>query len=422
MGDPLQPVILKEDIIVGRAAADKAMKYQGWPTVCVDENDTLYVVCSGNRLAHVDPFGETWMYRSTDGGVTWHTPVTINGGDGRYLDNRDAGITYLGNGKMLLNYFRLATYEYHVTDNHTPPPFYLRWQDMLTGYHAAGKTDLTVDKVLAKWDMLTAMEKEGGAFVRLSTDYGKTWSEEYPTPISSPHGPTVLRKAFKLSEDNGNSKILAPGTPVFVGCSTYPWAYRQRSGDNTAYHPNTCYAIYSSDGGKTWNFIKALKDPKENTLLREPYALQMPSGDIFTVFRTNNDINTEFELYTDTLFNGTDSTAHHWGTPRATGIQGVPAHLLQMENGTLLMTYGWRLPPYGQRGRMSLDGGKTWEEEFILSTVKNPQASKNDLGYPTTVQLSDGTLVTVYYQPSGSDTHPSILCTRWRFGEKEITV
>ncbi len=410
------PVILNEDIIVGRVDAEEPMKYQGWPTVCVDENDTLYAVCSGNRLEHVDPFGETWMYKSTDGGLTWSAPVTVNGGDGRYLDNRDAGITYLGNGKMVLNYFRLATYEYHVTDSYTPAASNLLWQDMLTKYHAESKTDVTVADVLAKWDTMTAIEKEGGAFVRVSYDYGATWSEEYPTPISSPHGPTVLTKEFTLSDGNGNCTILAPGTLVFVGRSTYAVPYRERTGDQTEYRSNTCYAIYSTDDGKTWHYMAALNDLQDGTLLREPYAVQLPSGDIFSVFRTNDDINTEFELYTNTLFSGTDGTAHAWGSPQATGIEGVPAHLLQMGNGALLMTYGWRLPTYGQHARVSYDGGKTWGEEFILSAVKNPQASKSDLGYPTTVRLSDGTLVTVYYQPSGSDKHPSILCTRWRFG------
>lgn len=418
MEDGLQPVILQEDIIVGRVDANHAMNYQGWPTVCVDEKDTLYVVCSGNRLAHVDPFGETWMYRSTDGGFTWSGPITINGGDGRFLDNRDAGITYLGNGKMLLNYFRIAAYEYCESEKHTPPAFYLRWQEMLTKAHAEGQTGILVSDVFAKWDTLTNLEKEGGAFTRVSYDYGKTWSEEYPTPISSPHGPTVLKEPFKLSDGMGNSVILQPGTLVFVGRSTYSWAYSQRSGDKTAYHPNTCYVLYSIDDGKTWNLIKALNDPEENLLLREPYAVQLPSGHLFTVFRTNNDINTEFELYTDMLYDGTENAAHHWGTPQATGIQGVPAHLLQLDNGALLMSYGWRLPPYGQRGRVSFDGGTTWGEEFILSTVKNPQASKNDLGYPSTVQLSDGTLVTVYYQSFGSDTHPSILCTRWQLEKR----
>ncbi len=408
--------ILGEDIVVGRVDADAAMKYQGWPTVCIDENDTLYAVCSGNRLEHVDPFGETWLYKSTDGGVTWSDPVTVNGGDGRYLDNRDAGITYLGNGTMVINYFRLATYEYNETENYKPDPTYVRWQEALTQYHAEGKTDITVADVLAKWETMTAMEKEGGAFVRISHDYGKTWSEEYPTPISSPHGPTVLTKAFTLSDGNGNCTTLEAGTLVYVGRSTYAGAYRDRSGDKTEYRSNACYAIYSTDNGKTWHFMAELADLNDGTLLREPYAVQLQNGDIFSVFRTNNSINTEFELYTNTLFSGTESTAHAWGTPQATGINGVPAHLLQMQNGALLMTYGWRLAPFGERARISYNGGLTWGEEIILSTVKNPQASKSDLGYPTTVQLSDGTFVTVYYQPSGSDTHPSILCTRWRMG------
>ncbi len=411
------PEILAEDIIVGRVDANAAQNYQGWPTVCVDENDTLYAVCSGNRLDHVDPFGETWMYKSTDGGVTWSGPVTINGGDGRYLDNRDAGITYLGNGKMVLTYFRLATYEYHVTDKYTPTQSNLEWQEILTEYNQAGKIDITVEDVIAKWETLSPLEKEGGAFVRVSDDYGATWSEEYPAPVSSPHGPTVLNKNFRLSDGEEVYRTLLPGTLVWVGRTCYINQYQQRSNDPTRYKSNTCYAIYSVDNGKTWEYLAELPDALNGEILREPYAVQLQNGNIFMAFRTNNSINTTFEIYTNTLYSGTSSTPHKCGLPRVTGNSGVPPHLTILSGGALLMTYGWRLSPLGERARISYDFGQTWGEEIILSTIDNPQASKNEVGYPTTVQLSDGTLVTVYYQPAGNDMHPSILCTRWKFGE-----
>ena len=41
----------------------------------------------------------------------------------------------------------------------------------------------------------------------------------------------------------------------------------------------------------------------------------------------------------------------------------------------------------------SQDGGKTWGEEHILT-----EAYCNDLGYPATVELPDGSLITVYYE------------------------
>ena len=36
-------------------------RYQGWPTVCKDENGVLYTVCSGNRLGHLCIFGKNYL-------------------------------------------------------------------------------------------------------------------------------------------------------------------------------------------------------------------------------------------------------------------------------------------------------------------------------------------------------------------------
>jgi sialidase-1 len=41
-------------------------------------------------------------------------------------------------------------------------------------------------------------------------------------------------------------------------------------------------------------------------------------------------------------------------------------------------------------------------------------APDTDLGYPSTVELSDGSLLTVYYQKYAGDEKCSILQTRWR--------
>ena len=87
---------MKQGIIYRKT--DGPFRYQAWPSVCCDENGVLYAVCSGHRVAHVCPFGKNLMFTSHDGGETWSPPIIVN--DTR-LDDRDAGITYLGNGKMI---------------------------------------------------------------------------------------------------------------------------------------------------------------------------------------------------------------------------------------------------------------------------------------------------------------------------------
>ena len=55
----------------------------------------------------------------------------------------------------------------------------------------------------------------------------------------------------------------------------------------------------------------------------------------------------------------------------------------------------------------SCDGGKTWANETVIS----PDLECHDIGYPSTIELSDGSLITVFYskQNGGSE----ILQQKW---------
>ncbi len=98
---------------------------------------------------------------------------------------------------------------------------------------------------------------------------------------------------------------------------------------------------------------------------------------------------------------------------RIPSVVGAPAHFLELSNGAVLLTYSYRVGTRGVRGCLSYDGGVTWDtEEFEISN--NTSTKNNDLGYPSTVELADGTLITVYYQPYGDDYPSSLLYTKWK--------
>jgi hypothetical protein len=80
--------------------------------------------------------------------------------------------------------------------------------------------------------------------------------------------------------------------------------------------------------------------------------------------------------------------------PRPIGVWGLPSHLLRLKDSRLLMTYGHRRKPYGNQARVSSDNGQTWSEAMIVSG----DGKGGDLGYPSTVQLGDGSLLTVWYE------------------------
>lgn len=92
-----------------------------------------------------------------------------------------------------------------------------------------------------------------------------------------------------------------------------------------------------------------------------------------------------------------------------------PADLTQLDNGKIILTYAIR--NQGMQSiayRISQNDGRTWSAPRCLVELKDVK----DFGYPSTVQISDSSLITAYYS-SGLEFHNryhmgTIL---WRFGQ-----
>ena len=65
--------------------------------------------------------------------------------------------------------------------------------------------------------------------------------------------------------------------------------------------------------------------------------------------------------------------------------------------------------PYGIRAKLSKNDGVSWGEEIILED-NIPNA---DIGYPASVQLKDGNILTVWYQYCGDDSLASVIYKEW---------
>ena len=74
------------------------------------------------------------------------------------------------------------------------------------------------------------------------------------------------------------------------------------------------------------------------------------------------------------------------------------------------MSYGHRRKPYGNQARLSADNGQTWSEPMTISG----DGSGGDLGYPSTVELSDGSLLTVWYEALKKGQNALLRQARWR--------
>ena len=84
-----------------------------------------------------------------------------------------------------------------------------------------------------------------------------------------------------------------------------------------------------------------------------------------------------------------------------------PPALVVMRSGAWCVAYGWRDEPYGLRCRFSHDEGRTWEPEIIL----RDDAVCWDLGYPRMVENASGQLVVAYYYNDVPDAERYIAVT-----------
>ena len=345
------------------------MRYFGWPTVARLTDGSLMAVASGFRLWHLCPFGRTVLWRSYDEGATWSEPSLLNDDP---LDDRDAGVMSLPGGDALVSWF--------VSD--------------LRSYLPKLPKEIQRDsaQVFAAYDE-EIVRKSLGSFVRRIHADG-TADAPIPVQVSAPHGPIRLH----------DGAILYVGIPF------------GRVDDNGKLHfamenylTNEVLAIRSDDEGRTWRTLGTIRPPADDIHFYEPHAVELPDGRLLCAIRSDP---------TTWLSESADGGLT-WTEPRIIIEEGYPPHLLRHSSGVLVLSYGYRKAPFGQRIALSYDDGRSWETDWSLRD--DGPAEFWDLGYPSTVELSDGSLYTVYYQKiaGGDFLEASILASHWTLPSKE---
>jgi hypothetical protein len=111
------------------------------------------------------------------------------------------------------------------------------------------------------------------------------------------------------------------------------------------------------------------------------------------------------------LFRSVDN-GKTWEAPlRATGRNEINGHLTRLKDGRLLLTYGVRVAGrHGVCAKFSSDEGKTWGEPLRIA-----HSFVSDCGYPSSVQLANGAIVTAYYSKDAPEYNGYHMgCATWR--------
>jgi len=345
------------EILETKVLCKETNRYIGWPTIARTNSGELLVVFSGNRDAHVCPYGVTQMVRSRDNGKTWTEQVTINNTP---LDDRDAGIIQTRSGTLVVSWFTSLAF--------AAPKYLARhpeWQR-----HAEKLGPETRSRWLGNW-------------IRRSLDGGKTWEPPVKQNVSAPHGPIQLR----------DGRLLYVGT-------------------GSVEDRKVIGVEESRDDGISWHLIATIPIASEDSIRYywEPHVAELPDGKLVAMFRYQPKDRSQCYLRQSESRDGGKT----WTVTHKTPIWGYPPHLLVLKNGWLLVVYGVRREPFGERACISRDGGETWdiEHEITLSPAMN-----DDLGYPASVQLDDGSLWTVYYQVDRPGEKTCLMGTHWRLRE-----
>ena len=209
-------------------------------------------------------------------------------------------------------------------------------------------------------------------WMRRSTDSGRTW-EEKPIHEQLPFFAHLVCRF--------NPTVLDDGALVFFA---YGYGKEARySGSRSS-----AYYLRSTDAGDTWGLVMMAdgKHSSSDNGFTEIFPVVHSDGRIFSMLRT--------ELGQDAYAVRSFDGGKTWSQPERTPIRAKHPDLRSLKDGSFLCTYQRRFQePLGIRARFTSDMGQTWSEEVV---IRDGIPISNGLASPLTLELSDGTLFTLF--------------------------
>lgn len=329
--------------------------YFAWPTIAKLQNGKICVGASGYRVEHVCPFGKGVLAFSDDNGENYTAPVPVFD---TVLDDRDVGLAVFGDSGLIATSFNNTLEFQRENMPQTKECF-----DYINSVSAEAEAEAL------------------GVNFRISNDFGESFGKIYKSPISSPHGPTVLND----------------GSVLWVG---------RRLGTHNRIE---AYMINPENGEMIFHgkMNTDNDDDFKDIFFYEPNAIQLADGRIICHLRAENKAGNLFTLFQSVSYDNGRS----WSKPVQiiSDDSGAPAHLFYHSSGVLISTFSHRSKPYGIWAIFSEDYGETWSDECVIFEGKD----SDDLGYPSTIELDNGDLITAFYARDNDFVPAVIMQQKW---------
>ncbi|MHB0938655.1 MAG: sialidase family protein [Armatimonadota bacterium] len=335
----------ESDIFVGRRS--RLTRYlviamEGFFPVLARTGPDALAVIYRTGATHVGISGTLAVATSADGGKSWSDPVQIAP---RWEDNRNPAFGVNGNGELIAAWWKAALHNYRE-DEH--------------------------GNLLYEGEQKDAWASVPALFISKSADNGNTWSAEK----------SYKSELLTLASPYGRI-IQAPDGTLLMSVYGTPRQPIEGVRDQVI-------LLRSTDGGETWGDESLVATSHNET----SFAF-LPDGRLLAAARSEAGGHVSM-LHSDDL-------GRSWSEPVQITRDGEhPADLTVLQSGKVLLTFGRRIRPMGCGLLLSRDDGNSWDtnREVLLA---GDGIESGDLGYPSTVQLEDGHLVTVLYYASGSE-------------------